>query len=300
MDTKDLRCFRQVYEDRSINQAAKQLFITPQGLSRIITKLEEELQARLFERTPMGMVPTESGHYFYEHSLEILYRLDDLKLQIRKMNQKTKTFHIGFSCGVLNIFPLEKFQKLNEEFPDITFEWDEFENKETLYQLKKGSLDAAFMIGTVVQEGFVDETVYHGNMTALVYPGHPYYDRDEISIKDLEEQRLISLNEKYFIYHSLNQRCQDFGFSPDIVIHTMESSLIYRFCKEKMGIGIDADIHHDPKLLEPLHKIPMKDAIPWKISLVYKKSMKEEKLIQQLKDFAKASTKKRKRRGRSS
>ena len=50
-DTKDLRYFRQVYEDKSINQAAKQLFITPQGLSRVITKLEGELQTKLFERT---------------------------------------------------------------------------------------------------------------------------------------------------------------------------------------------------------------------------------------------------------
>lgn len=291
MDTKDLRCFRQVYEDRSINQAAKQLFITPQGLSRIITKLEGALQAPLFERTPTGMVPTESGHYFYEQSLEILYRLDDLKLQIKKMNQTEKTFHIGFSCGVLNIFPLEQFQKLSEQFSDIIFEWDEFENKETLHQLKNGSLDAAFMIGTAMQGGFVCETVYQGNMTALVYPEHPYYDRDEISMEDLKQQKLISLNEKYFIYHSLNQRCQDFGFSPDIVIHTMESSLIYRFCKEKMGIGIDADIHHDPKLLEPLHKIPIKDAIPWKISFVYKETMKKEEIIHQLKSFAKLSTK---------
>ena len=79
-------------------------------------------------------------------------------------------------------------------------------------------------------------------MTVLVYSEHPYYDRKEISIEDLKQQKLISLNEKYFIYHSLNQRCQDFGFSPDIVIHTMESSLIYRFCQQKMGIGIDADI----------------------------------------------------------
>ena len=111
-------------------------------------------------------------------------------------------------------------------------------------------------------------------MTALVYSEHPYYDRKEISIEDLKQQKLISLNEKYFIYHSLNQRCQDFGFSPDIVTHTMESSLIYRFCQQKMGIGIDADIHHDPKLLESLHKISIKDAIPWKISLVYKKRKK--------------------------
>ena len=128
-------------------------------------------------------------------------------------------------------------------------------------------------------------------MTALVYSEHPYNDRKEISIEDLKQQKLISLNEKYFIYHSLNQRCQDFGFSPDIVIHTMESSLIYRFCKEKMGIGIDADIHHDPKLLESLHKVPIKDAIPWKISLVYKEMMKKEEIISQLKNSAKASTK---------
>ena len=51
MDTKEIRSFRLVYEERSINKAAEQLFITPQGLSRIIHNLEEELQITLFERT---------------------------------------------------------------------------------------------------------------------------------------------------------------------------------------------------------------------------------------------------------
>ena len=290
MDTKDLRCFRHVYEERSINQAAKQLFITPQGLSRIITKLEGEVQAELFKRTPTGMIPTESGHYFYEQSLEILYRLDNLKLQIMKINQKEKIFKIGFSCGVLNIFPLEKFQNLSGRFPDVRFEWKESENQETIKQLKNNLIDVVFVIGNITQEGFISEMISESKMIALVYPEHPYYDRESISIKDLEGQQLISLNERYFIYHSLNQRCQDFGFSPNIVINTMESSLIYRFCKEKMGVGIDADIHHDPKLLEPLHKIPIKDAIPWKISLVYKENIKNENLIKQLKKIIKVST----------
>ena len=49
MDTKDLRSFRLVYEERSINQAARHLFISPQGLSRVIQKLEEELHNKLFE-----------------------------------------------------------------------------------------------------------------------------------------------------------------------------------------------------------------------------------------------------------
>ena len=58
MDTKDLRCFRLVYEERSINQAARHLFITPQGLSRIISRLESELHTCIFKRTSSGMIPT--------------------------------------------------------------------------------------------------------------------------------------------------------------------------------------------------------------------------------------------------
>ncbi len=56
MDTKDLRCFCRVYEERGINQAAKQLFISPQGLSRIIAKLEAELQVALFKRSARDCV----------------------------------------------------------------------------------------------------------------------------------------------------------------------------------------------------------------------------------------------------
>ena len=32
MNIKDLKCFEAVYEQKSINKAAKQLYITPQGL----------------------------------------------------------------------------------------------------------------------------------------------------------------------------------------------------------------------------------------------------------------------------
>lgn len=47
MDTRDIRCFRLVYEACIINKAASQLFINVQGLSRIIRNLESELQVEL-------------------------------------------------------------------------------------------------------------------------------------------------------------------------------------------------------------------------------------------------------------
>ena len=47
MDIKDLKCFAAVYEERSINRAAGKLFITSQGLGKVIHKLEEELDLTL-------------------------------------------------------------------------------------------------------------------------------------------------------------------------------------------------------------------------------------------------------------
>lgn len=42
MDTKHLEYFRSVYEEKSIHAAAKKLFISPQGLGKIIQNLEAE------------------------------------------------------------------------------------------------------------------------------------------------------------------------------------------------------------------------------------------------------------------
>ena len=112
MDTKDLRCFCRVYEERGINQAAKQLFISSQGLSRIIAKLEAELQVTLFERSVRGLCPTASGSYLYENCRELLEKLEDIEIGIHRIERMDRELRLGFSCGVLNVFPYSQIDFL--------------------------------------------------------------------------------------------------------------------------------------------------------------------------------------------
>lgn len=282
MDTKDIRSFRLVYEERSINRAAKQLFITPQGLSRIIHKLEDELQIVLFERTKGGMVPTECGDYFYAQSQELLYQLEDMKYHLQKMNSRQRKIKIGFACGVLNLVSLKKLNTIQREMPDVSVQWEEMENQEVAEQVNRGLLDIGFIIGTIPGNEVESCVVYEGKMNALVYPGHPFYEKEKLSIEELKEQPLISLNQKYFSYHSFMQRCGDFGFVPNIVINTMESQLIYRFCNEKLGLGIDADIHKADRLYPDIRRVELQDAIPWKVSMIYRKKEQDRSLVEQL------------------
>lgn len=49
----------------------------------------------------------------------------------------------------------------------------------------------------------------------------------------------------------------------------MESRLIYHFCQERVGIGIDVNIHAAPP---PLRYVPITEGTPWRIFFVCKKS----------------------------
>lgn len=285
MDTKDIRYFCRVYEERGINQAAKQLFISSQGLSRIIAKLEAELQVTLFERSVRGLCPTASGSYLYENCRELLEKLEDIEIGIHRIERMDRELRLGFSCGVLNVFPFHKLEQFKTENLDIQVKWEEMDNQGVMDKVFQQDLDVGFVIGSIGREGLYAREVFQRGMDALVYEGHPLYDRKVLSIGDLRNESLITLNEKFYCYHSFVGRCKDFGFIPLIQIKTMESQLIYRFCREKMGIGIDTNIHKNDISMDGIRRIELKDAFPWRIFIVCREDHKKEKVISKLFDL---------------
>ena len=61
MTTKDLAYFLEVCRQGSINAAARELYITTQGLSKILQKLEVELGYPILVRTQTGVTLTDDG-----------------------------------------------------------------------------------------------------------------------------------------------------------------------------------------------------------------------------------------------
>lgn len=68
-----------VADYNSIRQAANQLYITPQNISKSIHQLEDELQTTIFSRTPSGMYLTSNGQVVYDTAQDILHRVDYLQ-----------------------------------------------------------------------------------------------------------------------------------------------------------------------------------------------------------------------------
>lgn len=64
MEIRQFRYVNTVAECGSITKAAARLFISQPALSNYISKLEEELGTKLFDRTSAGRLPQRAHHLY--------------------------------------------------------------------------------------------------------------------------------------------------------------------------------------------------------------------------------------------
>lgn len=285
MDTRSIQCFIACYETHSINKAAGVLYITPQGLGKIINKLEEELGAPLFERTRRGLVPTECGSYFYEQSRGLVRQLHTLQMEMKRIVENENKIRVGYSIGIMNIFNIEKIETFQMENSHGYSGWTEGFNDEIIEMVQDGRLDVAFVIGDREPAGILRESLFQKKLSALVYEGHPLFTRKSLVFRDLENEPLILLNEKFWTFHSVVQRCTEAGFLPRIHIKTMESFLIYQFTNRRRGIGIDVNIHPEQLAGRALKPIEIEDSIPWSVNAICRAENRGDPRIRDLVDF---------------
>ena len=69
MDWDDLRVFLAVARAESLSRAGKVLRLDPATVGRRILRLEEAMEARLFNKSPQGYALTESGPRLMDHAL---------------------------------------------------------------------------------------------------------------------------------------------------------------------------------------------------------------------------------------
>lgn len=277
MDTKTLRYFCACYETGSLNKASERFYISPQGMGKNINRLEDELGVVLFRRSAAGLVPTRSGDYLYKHSKEMLYRLQDLEIEMKRMDFSRHSRRVGFACGVIRALQaVPSLQSLNRELiGSEAVEWTEDFNQNIKDLLLGGKIDTAYVIDHFRSPMVCEHKIFETRLSAVVYRGHPLYENEVLSFEDLQNQKLITLNEKFSIFNSIVTKCQELGFVPQISIRTMESSLIYLFVSRGYGIGIDVNLHTSEIRQKDIRCIEIADSIPWAI---YAATLKDPEL----------------------
>ena len=147
MNQRQLAYFLEVYKHRSITAAAQSLFISPQGLSKTILALEDELGIKLFTRSKNQMLPTKEAINLTSHAKAILSEYELILNKEFISHTAKKTLYILGSYDVFQYFPASFFYAFQKQYPEISLNLSELPDLILLNQLNENEADLALAPG---------------------------------------------------------------------------------------------------------------------------------------------------------
>ena len=139
------RVFKEVAETGNISVAAKNLYISQSAVSQSIKQLETALQARLFARSPRGVVLTGEGQMLYQYvrsALGLIATGEDKLSQAQQL--LLGTLVIGASDTVTSFFLTPYLEAFHRQHPGIRLKIVSGRSAKVLSLLKSGAVDIAF------------------------------------------------------------------------------------------------------------------------------------------------------------
>ena len=260
MTIKELKDYQVICSKGSLSKAAKALFITPQGLSRVLKNLEAELECTLVNRVASGLELTESGICLLEYAQKVTAEYDKMKENIESIQGSVYgSVDLLMAYDVIRLLDPDCFADFQRMYPKISFSCREYPDRITEQMLAEGQGNAAISIGPFAADLFHIQPLMHCRLCLVVYEGHPLCSKEEVSIDDLMDEPLHLENSSFKINEFVQRKCWLKGFEPNIVFEASSFDICYKMCRMKKGIAVVPDFVHEDMKTDGLVRIPFSD-----------------------------------------
>ena len=270
MTIKELEEFRMICQRGSLARASKELFMSPQGLSRVLKNLENELECTLVDRVVSGIELTESGERLYAYAEVVLGEYEKMKKDIENIRSRTEGIvELLVSSDVLRFFTPECILEFQKKCPDVAFSHVEYPDRVVERMLLEKEGNVALSVGPFAGECFEVRSLKKCSLGLLVYEGHPLAEKAQVCVEDLAGEALCLENNGFKLNEVIRSKCWNKGFEPDIVFETNGFDLCYQMCRMKKGISVTVDFIHEEMRPDGLRMIPFAEPdMVWEIGLL--------------------------------
>ena len=270
MTIKELEEFRMICQRGSLARASKELFMSPQGLSRVLKNLENELECTLVDRVVSGIELTESGERLYAYAEVVLGEYEKMKKDIENIRSRTEGIvELLVSSDVLRFLTPEGILEFQKKCPDVAFSHVEYPDRVVERMLLEKEGNVALSVGPFAGECFEVRSLKKCSLGLLVYEGHPLAGKAQVCVEELEGEALCLENNGFKLNEVIRSKCWNKGFEPNIVFETNGFDLCYQMCRMKKGISVTVDFIHEEMRPDGLRMIPFAEPdMVWEIGLL--------------------------------
>jgi len=189
LDLRLVRYFTVVAEHQHFGRAAEALHVAQPSLSRQIRHLEQQLGARLLDRTPQGSRLTEAGEVFLPLARTLLRSADQAAARTRAAARPSR-ITIGYTIGLI-VTPAVR--QLRREHPDADVQTLHLDWNQPREALLDHRVDAVVTRLPLRTAGLHVTILYDEPRVLLVPLDHRLAGKESVSIDDIADEPIPRL-----------------------------------------------------------------------------------------------------------
>ena len=232
-----MRYYLQVYEDRSFTSAARKLFISQQGLIKIIRTIEKEYQVKLFERFTHGLQPTEKGNIMYTYCRQMVASYDKMTGSLIHQ-ESSQIIRVGTTSVIYSERLVDGIVEFHDQHPDMKFEFSLLGYYECERCLENNMIDLCFTVkpDNIVNYKFIP--IWKDRFLLYINKKNRLYQKKNISLSDLKDEKIVLLSGDTKGGTIIRDYLKEHNFNPDVIMSTSQMGLAFAYVIGNRAIGI--------------------------------------------------------------
>jgi DNA-binding transcriptional LysR family regulator len=192
VELRGLRYFVAVAEERHIGRAAVRLQMTQPPLSRAVRRLEDDLGATLFTRTPSGVELTEAGRTLYDDARPLLEHADRVETRVRSTAGRT-VLTVGSLADAADLVGGRIVPAFRARHPHVSVRVHEADLGDPSAGLRTGLVDVALTRLPFTDDGLRSHVLQTEPVGLVVRDDDPLAGRSSVRLAELPERRWVRL-----------------------------------------------------------------------------------------------------------
>jgi DNA-binding transcriptional LysR family regulator len=250
--------------EKSLSGAAKKLYISQPAVSQIITQLENDLNIRLFTRTPKGVVLTKEGELLFEYVNAGINLIEKGEKRLAdSKNLYEGELRIGVGDTIARYYLIDYLERFNKVYPQVRLKIINRTTMELTGLLKSGEIDIAVLNLPIGDSSL--ETIPTSKIQDVLVAGkeYSYLKSKTLELEDLQNMPLIMLDNR----SKSREYVEDFlaslgiGISPEIELGSHD--LLLELARIGLGLAFVVKEYSGPYIdNEDLFQIETSIIIP--------------------------------------
>jgi DNA-binding transcriptional LysR family regulator len=192
MELFQLETFLAVAEEKSFSRAASRMHRTQSAVSQSISKLEDELGERLFDRSSRDGSLTDAGQLLQSYAKELL----NVREEAQEALKELRMLHQGKLVIAANEFTarylLPVLHLFHRMHPMIRIQVMRTLAREVPGQVLNHDVEFGVVSFQPDDDDLTSHVLYRDELALIVYPGHPLARAKNVGIRDLGAESFIA------------------------------------------------------------------------------------------------------------